>query len=140
MDQSQKLLLTWLIEVPGLYGQIKKYISPEDFTEGLYRRVAGQLFAQYGEEGAANPAKIVSNFLDEGEQREIAELFNARIREVATKDDREKAVRETAVRVKQNSIKQRSEGLSPSDMPGLMKLVEDRRALEELERLHISID
>ena len=35
-DVSQKLLLTWLIEVPALYGQLKDYLSPEDFTGDPY--------------------------------------------------------------------------------------------------------
>lgn len=30
MKQSQKLLLTWLIENTGLYHKIKKYIAPKD--------------------------------------------------------------------------------------------------------------
>ena len=44
MRQSQKLLLTWLIEYTGLYQKIKKYIAPEDFTEELYHKVAEILF------------------------------------------------------------------------------------------------
>ena len=52
----------------------------------------------------------------------------------------EKAVRETIIRIKDNSIKYRSDHLDPTDMQGLMKVVEDKRALEQLEKLHISID
>lgn len=140
MKQSQKLLLTWLIENTGLFNKVKKYIVPEDFTEAVYHQVAEILFTQYEETGTANPAKIVSMFQKEEEQREIAGLFNARIHDVETKEDKEKALKETIVRIKQNSIKHRSETLAPTDMAGLMKLVEDKRALEELERLHISID
>ena len=86
------------------------------------------------------PAKIVSMFPDEDAQKEIAALFNARIHEVESKEDREKALKETIIRIKQNSIKYRSEHLAPTDMAGLMQLVTDKRDLEELEKLHISID
>ncbi|MBQ5360120.1 MAG: DNA primase, partial [Lachnospiraceae bacterium] len=34
--RSQRLLLTWLIDDPGLYPQIREYFSPEDFEEGIY--------------------------------------------------------------------------------------------------------
>ena len=34
----------------------------------------------------------------------------------------------------------RSAHLAPSDMAGLMRLVQDKKDLEELENLHISID
>ena len=140
MKQSQKLLLTWLIENTGLYHKIKKYIAPQDFTEEIYHKVAELLFRQFEESGEANPAKIVSMFPDEEAQKEIAALFNARIHEVESKEDREKALKETIIRIKQNSIKYRSEHLAPTDMAGLMQLVTDKRDLEELEKLHISID
>lgn len=140
MKQSQKLLLTWLIEDVGLFQKIRTYITPEDFTEELYCRAAQILFAQFEETGTANPAKIVSMFQGEEEQREIAGLFNATIREVKTKEDRDKALKETIVRVKENSINHRSMNMDPTDMDGLMKLVEAKRALEALERLHISTD
>lgn len=93
MKQSQKLLLTWLIENTGLYHKIKKYIAPKDFTEEIYHKVAEVLFQQFEESGEANPAKIVSMFPDEEAQKEIAALFNARIHEVESKEDREKALK-----------------------------------------------
>ena len=46
IKNSQKLLLTWLVEQPQLYRQISKYISPKDFTEGLYEKVADRLFEE----------------------------------------------------------------------------------------------
>ena len=79
-------------------------------------------------------------FPEEEEQKEIAALFNARIHEVESKEDMEKALKETIVRIKQNSIEYRSKHLPPTDLEGLMKLVSDKRSLEELEKLHISID
>ena len=140
MKQSQKLLLTWLIENTALFAKISKYITPEDFTEEIYHKVAKMLFAQYEESGTVNPARIVSMFENEEEQREIAGLFNARIHKVETKDDIEKALKETIVRIKQNSIDHRSKALAPTDMEGLMKIVQDKKALEQLEKTHISID
>lgn len=133
MKQSQKLLLTWLIEEPGLYQRIREYIHPEDFTEEIYRKAAEILFRQYEEEGKPNPAQIVSLFGEE-EQREIAALFNARIEEVETKNDREKALKETILRIKQNSIDYRSKQMEPTDMAGFQKLIEDKRQLEKLEK------
>ena len=85
MKQSQKLLLTWLIEDTRLFDSIKGWITEDDFTEPLYRKAAQELFTQYGESGQVNPAKIISRFQEEEEQKEIAGLFNARIHEVETK-------------------------------------------------------
>lgn len=140
MKQSQKLLLTWLIEDTRLFRTIEGYISPEDFTEELFHKVAEVLFQQYREQGTVNPAQIVSLFENEEEQREVAELFNATIHEVETQSDMEKAVKETIIRIKQNSINVKSAGLEPTDLQGLMQVVEAKRSLEQLEKLHISIN
>lgn len=140
MKQSQKLLLTWLIEQTQLFHKIKKYISPEDFTEEIYHQVATTLFAQYENTGAVNPAQIISTFPNEEEQREIAGLFNATIQNIETKEDKEKALKDTIIRIKQNSIRYQSEHLEPTDMVALQKLIADKKALEELEKLHISVD
>lgn len=140
MMQSQRLLLTWLIENTGLFEKISKYITPEDFTEELYAKVARELFTQYEQNGGVNPARIVSMFENEEEQREIAGLFNARIHDVETKEDREKALKETIIRVKENSIKYRGDHLAPTDMEGLMNLVQEKKALGELQKLRITMD
>lgn len=140
MKQSQKLLLTWLIEDTRLFSKINGLITPVDFTVELYNKVAQMLFEQYEKDHEVNPAKIISSFMQEEEQREIAELFNARIHQVETHSDMEKALKETIIRIKQNSINFRSNNLDPTDLNGLMQVVEDKRALEQLEKLHISID
>ena len=140
MKQSQKLLLTWLIEDTRLFGAIKGLVTAEDFTEELYHRVATELFAQFEADGSVNPAQIISRFPEADEQKEIAGLFNARIHEIENKNDREKALKETIIRIKQNSIDYRTRNNNPTDLAAMMKIVEDKRALEKLEKLHISID
>jgi DNA primase len=94
-NTSQKLLLTWLIEDTRLFGKVSSLISPDDFTEELYHKVAATLFEQFKTEGTVNPAKIISSFMDEEEQKEVAGLFTARIHEVETQNEMEKALKET---------------------------------------------
>ncbi len=139
MKQSQKLLLTWLIEYDNLYDKIKDIITPEDFTEDIFRKVAELLYEQK-KSGTVNPAQIISLFAEEEEQREVAELFHARIHEVDSAAERDKALKETILRVKDNSITYRSAHLEPTDMQGLQQLVADKRTLQNMEKMHISID
>ena len=135
MKQSQKLLLTWLVNDTGLFETIKGLIKADDFTEELYHRVAEELFGQYERDKSVNPARIVSMFPEEEEQKEVAALFNARIHEVETKNDMDKALKETILRIKQNSIDYRTRNADPTDMNALMQIVEDKRALEKLEKM-----
>ena len=136
---SQKLLLTWMIEDAGIFGMIKKYISPEDFTEPLYKTVAELLYAQF-DSGELNPAKILNHFTEEEEHRETASLFHTKIRELSTKEEQEQALKETILRVKTNSIDYRTMHLEPTDMAGLQRLMEEKRKLDDIKKLHISIE
>ena len=136
---SQKILLTWLIDDASLFDKISHLVTPDDFTEDLYRTVARLLYEQR-QHGELNPAKILDHFTEEEEHREAAALFNTRIRELKTKEEREQALRETIIRVKTNSIDYRTLHLAPTDMAGLQHLMEEKRKLEDLRKLHISID
>lgn len=140
MKQSQKLLLTWLANDKGWFHTVKRYISPMDFTEELYSKVAGLLFEQYDSTGDVNPAQIISLFDGQEEQREIASLFHARVQAIDSRADMEKAMKETIIRVKRNSMEKRSENLAPTDLEGLQQLLKDKQGLLELEKLHISIE
>lgn len=136
--RAQRLLITWLSEEPGLYRQIKKYISPEDFTVELYRRVAGRMFQEL-EEGRVNHAGIISMFEEEEEQREAASLFAASLPPLDAGQDREKAFRDILLSVKRAGYEYHISRMG-TDMKALTWAVEGKKALEELARTHISLD
>lgn len=136
--KSQKLLLTWLIEKKELYPTVKQYITPQDFTIELYRQVAELLFAQL-EAGKLMPAQIISQFIDQEQQQEVAALFNAFI-PVETRADQAKAIRDTIYRIMEKAIETRRSALDPTDMVGLQGILTDTKRLEEVKKLHISLD
>ena len=136
--KPQRLLITWLVEEPALYHKIKKYISPEDFTEELYQKTAGKLFEEL-EEGTINPAAIISLFEDEQEQREVAGLFNTRLMKLETRAEQEKAFHDIVMAVKRSSLDRLSQSLG-SDVAAISKVIEGKKALEELSKTHISLD
>lgn len=133
MKQSQKLMLTWLFEEPELFERVSPYLGPDDFTEELYQKAAELVFSQH-QEGKISPAGIISMFVEEEQQREIAGLFHARLKEVTTPAEKEKALWETVIRLKENSINDRSRHLEPTDMEGLQKLIADKKELERLKK------
>lgn len=137
--RSQKILLTWMAADENVFRQIEKYISPEDFTDGIYRKVADLLYSQH-REGEVNPARIMNFFTDEEEHREVAGLFHTRIKELTSLQEEEKALKETVVRVKSHSIEEATHRLDPTDMAGLQQLMHAKRELQDLRELHISIN
>lgn len=134
----QRLLLTWITDEPAVYGKVRKYIAPEDFTDALYRKVAERLFAEM-DAGRFQPAAIISTFEDEEEQHQAAELFNTNLPETVTKQEREKAFHDIVYSVKKNSYEYFCANMG-SDVNALKQVVAGKRALEELAGAHISPD
>lgn len=136
--KSQKLLITWITDEPSIYQKIKKYISPGDFTEELYRKVAEKLFAGL-EEGNFQPAGIISTFEDEEEQRQAADLFQTNLPMLETGQEREKAFHDILLSVKRNSYEYYTARLG-TDMGALEQVIAGKKALEELAKAHISLE
>lgn len=137
--KSQKILLTWMIEDESIFRQISQYITPADFSGDLYKTVAELLYEQY-ESQDVNPAKIMNHFTDEEEHREVASLFHTKIKELTTVKEQEKALKETVIRVKNHSIEEATKRLDATDMRGLQRLMDAKRELQDLQKLHISIN
>ena len=136
--KAQRLLLTWLTDYPQLYEKVKSYISPEDFTDELYKKVAQRMFADI-EKGQFNPAGIIDLFDDEREQSEAASLFTTQLPELETVQEKEKAFHDILVRVKKNSYEHYLER-SGVEIAALSIAVEGKKALEELNKTHISLN
>ncbi len=136
--RAQRVLLTWICEEPGLYDKIRKYITAKDFTEPLYMQVAEKLFGDL-EQSRFNPAGIISMFEDEEEQRQVAQLFNTNLPELSTKQERDKAFHDIILSVKRSSYEFYTAQMG-ADVNALTRVIEGKKALEELARTHISAD
>ena len=129
----QSRLLSWICDAPGIYGVVKKYITADDFADPLYRRVASMLFEQI-DNGAPDPADIISKFSDEEEQRRIAEAFHQNVGNLDNAKMQESALRDLMLNVKQLS-------LTRSDRPDndFDTIIRIRSELEELRTVPIDL-
>ena len=82
----------------------------------------------------------MNHFTEEEEHREVAALFNTRIRELTTEEEKDRAIKEIIIKVKNNSIDHQTMNLNPTDMVGLQRLMESKRKLQNIGKLHISLD
>ncbi|MDF2870874.1 MAG: primase [Anaerocolumna sp.] len=138
MRQSQRILLTWLIDDLRLFEKIKGIITPKDFTEDLYKQSAELLFEQYEKEGKVTPAKILNHFESKEEQKEAAALFSLELSSEMGSKEKEKALNETVQRIKKNSLdKQSKEAIDQNDIQTLQSIIKEQTGLQ---KLHISLD
>ncbi|WP_349673457.1 DNA primase [Lacrimispora sp.] len=133
--QSQRLLLTWLIENPVLFDKIIGVITPDDFIEELYRKVAQMVFDGHAA-GTLNPAEILNHFIDDDDQyRTVAGLFHASLKESLDNEEQKKAFSETIMKVKKNSLDHASR--HAAGIEELQRIIKEQAALRDL---NISLD
>lgn len=134
MKMSQRLLLTWLVEQNDIYPKIKDYVSPQDFEEGVYKKVAVEVFDSLSQDKTVDTARIVDMFMEEEERKTVAAIFNTTVGELTDNTDLSKALKETLLRIKKNSLE-----IAQKNGADLKSLVDGKKQLQRLERLDISI-
>ena len=132
ISKSQKLMLTWLIEDNTVFDKIKGILSPEDFTDGIYNEVAVLVFDQYEKEHSVIPAKIINCFQSKEEQSDVAALFSAGIRGEMDEAGWHKAMSDTIMKIKENSLdKQSQKAIEINDTALLMKVITEKTELKK---------
>lgn len=134
-QKAQRLLLTAIVDAPEIFEQISRYLTPEDFMEGVNRTVAAALYEQL-KAGSLDPAAIVSLFVEETDQAMVAKLFNSNFGAIETKSEREKYLTDLVVRIKKESLNTPG---SAGDMDPLKAALLQRKQLDELRNIHISL-
>ncbi len=105
--QPQRLLLTCLSDDPSLYGRLSKVLGPEDFTEGLYRKVAELAYDFCRDTGQVNAARIVSCFEEKEDQEKAGAIFQTDLPGKVNDAERAKAIEDTVRKIKLNSIEEK---------------------------------
>ncbi|MBE5911822.1 DNA primase [Pseudobutyrivibrio sp.] len=134
MKISQRLLITWLVEEPSIYSKISKYVTPDDFEDGVYKKVASEVFNYCQSNQPVDTARIVDLFMEEEERKTVAALFNTTVGELTNNSDLSKALKETLLRIKKNSLE-----LSKKNGADFKSTITGAKMLQELERANISI-
>lgn len=135
ITKAQKLLITWMISDDRLFEEIAKWVTKDDFTNELYRTVVEMLYQQRAQ-GKIKPAEIMSHFADSEQQGEVASLFHAELKQIEKKEELEKALTETIIKVKEHSYHVQIEEMDKNDIIAWQKILQEK---SKLQKLHISL-
>ena len=135
ISYSYRLLLSWLIEEPKLFVQIREWVKPEDFEEGLYRTVAKELYDQL-DRGDLEPARIIGHFEEVEDQNKVASMFQTSFGSKIENDEKKKAITDLILKIKEHSIERQAGQIT--DLSELQKLVQQKKMLQGAVNLHIS--
>lgn len=133
-NKPMKLLLTWMVNEPGLFQKLDGIIDETSFEDGVYRVVADKLFSQYRKNGKVEPASIVTTFDSIEEQRLVAEMLQTNIGIDMTQEEINNAVTDVVKKIRLSSIEDKL--AKTNDIKEMQNLI---RAKADLTKLHISL-
>ncbi len=102
---SEEVVLSLLAEEPKYFSAIEGILTPEDFSEGIYRNMAAGCFRQYKEEGKITSARLINAYDTAEEQSLAAKLFDTNYPLPTEANDRKKAFVEAVYKIKENRLK-----------------------------------
>lgn len=158
---NQKILLTWIADEPHIYIGLSKYISLDDFSDGIYKKAAAKLFEALDNGEVPNASSIMTSIqaseeTSEEEQMEIASLFCTKITDMLNRmkginamdiessqsvfdseREKEKALMDILTKVKRATLKRYTDA-SKNDSQNVVKIVETQKLIQDLQKTHIS--
>ncbi len=127
--QTQRILLAYLLDQSQWFAKVAQVLSPDDFIDDFYRKVAG-IFWEQMEEGKANPAQIMNRFGEEEEHKKVAELFVSPIRANLSIAEQEKAINDAVQKIKKASLEHKA--AQATDIAELQNIIKQQNELQKI--------
>lgn len=128
--QAQKNLLTFMTGHYKVFGAVKSFLSPKEFTDPVYRAVATHVYAAYEAGKAVDPAGLVQKFTEIEAQNRIAGIFNNNM-PIEHSGQFEKMIRENIQIIKRHYIEKLSRQVS--DPVQLQEMIVMKKQLDNLD-------
>lgn len=110
-------------------------MNADDFLNPLYHSVAIMLFDQLEQGQAVNPARIINQFTEAEEQKEVAALFNAHLKYETSPEDRDKALTDVVRKILLTSIEE--EMVHTGDIVRWQELLTKKNKVQKMQ-LHMN--
>ncbi|HIV17265.1 MAG TPA: DNA primase [Candidatus Alectryocaccobium stercorigallinarum] len=130
-DKAERTMLAWLCKKPDIISKIKNELKPGDFSPGMNRTIAEDIFRMY-EAGNYNPVSVLNRFEESEEKTKAAAILEGE--ELPENEDIPKALGEVIVKIKTESLERRLEALPASDMAALQEIMNEKKKLEDLKK------
>ncbi len=135
IDKAQNAVLTAILERPNILGQVEKYISPDEFTEDIYRKIAGELFTLI-EKGEKDLSKLLSSLESDEDRKKASEIFQGEDFSEMNGEELGKALKENILKIKRNGIELME---ASHDLNGFNDLINKKNEIKRMEKERIVV-
>ena len=134
-------LLNLLMEDKNAFLAVKDFLRPEDFPEGLERRIFDYIIKDYERTGQAVGARIVEQFEDADERGKVADiLMTSGDFDDTNEDERRKAFADYVYGLKKTALEREiEEAMATKDNDRIRQLLVEENGLENVRRKLMNI-
>ncbi|MCR5451775.1 MAG: DNA primase [Lachnospiraceae bacterium] len=127
----QMLLLKWMTDEPALYKKVKKFITTEDFDEGIIKSAAEVIYKSLEEGREPDIGVLLSEYKEDEDQRALSRLFFENVDGMDDPLKRSKALSEAVLRIKKHGL---DKNAGKDGENALKSRIEGRKILAEIEK------
>lgn len=127
--ESERLLLMWMADRQDIFDAVADYITPQNFPEGVRRKIAERIFSDRKEGRGTEPVRLLDMF-EEPEERQEASDFLELEKSSIPDDIRDwnKAISETLISILKNSESR------DKPEPSFKDTIERKKKYEEISK------
>ncbi|MCR5388698.1 MAG: DNA primase [Lachnospiraceae bacterium] len=124
---AQRILLSYLSEHPEEFKNIKTEITPEDFTDELYKEMAVLMYEML-ENGRLSPSEVTAHFTDEELSRRAANVFYEKLPDEQSND---KAMNQVIHTIKLSAISQKADQAKTNDLNAVQDYINKMASMKK---------
>lgn len=129
--KTERVLITWLINDNELIPAIEKILSPDDFSDPVYKSVVDMIYQQYAANNKVEPAVIMNHFESREEHEKVSSIMQQDFGVEITAGEKSGAITDLVKRIKRKSIQNRIDNAG-ADLEKLKQLMVEKKSIEKI--------
>lgn len=132
LNESEKLLLSYLLDDKKVYEKVKAFITSDDFEDDINKDIYSEIQKAYDANSHVNIPKIVNRYFETNDHKKVVDICDKKDM-LAKGANRDKVLSETLIKIKKHAIDRENQKADQSDPSLFKKKIEDKKFLEKLK-------
>ena len=132
--ESERMLLSIIAENKAVFKAVRPYLDIEDFSPGLHRELAGQIFDSMDQGRKPDVAAVMDRYPSADDQKEIASVFHSEEKN-NVRSNLSRSVRETLIRVKNASFERKNNAMDKTSAGSFEEIKKQKKIMGQLLKL-----
>lgn len=132
--ESERMLLSVIAENREVFKAVRPYLDREDFSPGLHRELAEQIFDSIENGKKPDLTSVMDRYPSADDQKEIASVFHSEEKN-NVRSNLSRSVKETLLRVKNASFERKNNAMDKTNAGSFEEIKKQKKIMGQLKKL-----